>query len=133
MLPSRSRCNAGGTQASVGRFSFSRLKETAMFEGVDASRAKWRVTLLAALAGAAALGMASGAQAHDEGRWKNRWHHHHYYAPRYFYAPPRAVYVPPVVYPPPIAYAPAYPGYSSPGYYGPPGGSMSFGLTVPLP
>jgi hypothetical protein len=45
---------------------------------------------------------------------------------------PGVVYAPPpvVVYPP-VAYVPAYPDYYF--YFGPSGGSLSLGLTLPLP
>ena len=97
--------------------------------------------ILAALVGGVALmGMAAGAEA-GEGHGKKHRHHHYYYAPGYvavppghvhYYAPERPVVYAPrpvVVYPPPVVYAPAYPSYPS---YGPSGGSMSFGLNLPL-
>jgi hypothetical protein len=95
--------------------------------------------ILAALVGGAALvGAAAGAEA-GEGHGKK--HRHYYYAPGYvmvppghvhYYAPERPVVYAPrpvVVYPPPVVYAPAYPAYPA---YGPSGGSMSFGLNLPL-
>jgi len=93
--------------------------------------------ILAALAaGAALVGAAAGAEA-GEGHGKKHRHHHHYYAPGYVMVPPGHVryYAPaPVVYPAPVMYGPAYPAYdrSYDRSYGPSGGSMSFGLNLPL-
>ncbi len=96
----------------------------------------WR-RAAAALVGTAALGAVNAAEAHD---WKRHRHHDapigyvvvppghvRYAAPAVVYAVPAPI----VVYPQPVAYvplpyAPAYPAY------GPPVGSLSFGLTVPL-
>jgi hypothetical protein len=116
------------------RFFGSWFKEIAMLEGVSESGTviNWRRVVMAAVAGTVALGAASIARADDDDHhWKKR---RYYYAPYYvavpqYYAPPPVVYAPPpvVVYPQPMVYAPAYPSY-----YGPPGGSLNFGVTVPL-
>jgi len=91
--------------------------------------------LLAAMAGAVALGAAAGAQAGDG----NGKRYQGYYGPAYvkvppghvrYVAPAPVVYVAPapvVVYPAPVAYVPAYPAYSA---Y--PGGNLSIGLNLPL-
>jgi hypothetical protein len=80
----------------------------------ETGRRRW---LVAAIAGAAILGAASGALARDddegEGHWKHHWRG--YYAPYYVAVPPghaRYYYAPPppvVVYPAPIYYEPAPP------------------------
>lgn len=90
---------------------------------------------VAVLAGISAAGAAGAVEAHD---WKKK--HHRHEPPGYVFVPPGHVrpYVavpvvyarPVVVYPQPVAYVPAVPAY--PAYYGPPGGSLSFGMTVPL-
>ena len=91
----------------------------------DTPRRGW---LAAAIAGAAILGAATGAEA-GEGHWK----HGPYYVPPghvYYYAPAPVYYrpAPVVVYrPAPVFYEPAYPVYAAP--VAP---SFSMGLTVPL-
>jgi len=96
--------------------------------------------LLAAMAGAVALGAAAaGAQAGDGNGKRYQTYYGGYYAPAYvkvppghvrYVAPAPVVYVAPapvVVYPAPVAYVPAYPAY---GAY--PGGNLSIGLNLPL-
>jgi len=90
----------------------------------------WRCAM-AALVGTAALGAADAAEAGD---WKK--HHRHHHAPAgYVVVPPGHVHyyapAPVVVYPQPMAYVPVHyvPAYPA---YGPPVGSLNFGLTLPL-
>ncbi len=99
-----------------------------------------RSLVAATVMGGAVLGAMGSAQAGEGHGKKHGRHHAPYYvvAPYYvavppghvrYYAPPPVAYAPPVVvYPQPMAYVPTYPAY-----YGPARGSMSFGLTVPLP
>jgi hypothetical protein len=99
------------------------------------NRATLRVLGTAAIVGTVVLGSTGGATA---GNWKK--HGRYYYAPAPVYVAPAPVYYarpvyyapppPVVVYPAPVAYGP--PAYYGPSYYGPPGGSMSLGINVPL-
>lgn len=100
------------------------------------NRATLRVLGTAAIVGAVFLGSTGGAMA---GNWKK--HGRYYYAPAPVYVAPAPVYYarpvyyappppPVVVYPAPVAYGP--PAYYGPSYYGPPGGSVSLGINVPL-
>jgi hypothetical protein len=90
-----------------------------------------RLWPVAAIAGVAILGAATGALARDHDDDEGNWKHHGrgYYAPYYVAVPPghvRYYYPPPVVvYPAPVYYAPP------PVYYGPPPG-LNINLAVPL-
>ena len=96
----------------------------------------WRAAVTTAVVATAMLGATEAAEAHD---WEKRHRrpsgylvvppgHARYYAPApvvYAVPAPVVVYPQPVAYVP-LQYAPAYPAY------GPPVGSVSFGLTLPL-
>lgn len=105
-----------------------------MSDNVTNSRYESAVRAVAAamIAGAVVLGATGSALAGD---WKKGRPYYYGPAPAYvvapghYYAPAPVVYAAPppmVVYPMPVAYAPAYPAY------GPPGGSLSLGINLPL-
>jgi hypothetical protein len=103
------RRNAEAISADVRRRS-----RLGMVEEANNSRSavSWGACLAAAAVAASPVG-ATVARAGDDRHWKRKRHHH---------SPPYSVAVPPV----PMAWAPAYPAY------GPPVGSLNFGLSVPL-
>lgn len=104
-----------------------------MLDDVDKPRASigWLNAVVATLVGPATPGTTGVALAHD---WKKHdRHHHHHHVPSVVMVPPRHVHFcappPVVVYAPPAAYVLAYPAYPA---YGPPSGSLSLGVTLPL-
>ena len=91
----------------------------------------WRTLAAAAIAGSGLLIATTGAQAHDDDRWHDRWrserHHHH---DHWRHGPPRRVFVerqPVFVAPAPVMMAPMAPYYSQP--VDP---SLNFNFTIPL-
>ena len=97
---------------------------------------EWKTILAAAIAGAG-LFIATGAQAHDDDRW--RWEHRHYrdHVDHWRHEPERRVVVerqpvfverrPVVVAPAPVYMAPVAPAYSQPA-----DPSLNFNFSFPL-